>query len=84
MKLWKCIAFGLLLWSVTLIWPDINLILTEQVMLKLLLGIGLVTLVYVIEQTFIHHDDTRDKPEDRSHNGNNHDSRPVTMTPVHS
>ena len=83
MKLWKCIGFGVLLWSLTLIWPDVNLILTERVMLQILLGVSLVALIYVIEQHFIHYDDTHDKPQDHSHTGNNHNSRPVAVTPSH-
>ena len=50
MKVLKIMSFGIALWGLTLIWPEINQHLTEPVTLKIIGGLSLVMLAYIIAQ----------------------------------
>jgi hypothetical protein len=43
-------ALGIALWGLSLFWPEINRFLTEAVIIKVVLGLGLVILVYILSQ----------------------------------
>lgn len=81
MKALRVISLGLALWGVTLIWPEINQHLTEPVTLKLIGGLGLVMLAYIIAQHLDWYQDHQQHPAPKS-SGNskpNHVSRPVPV-----
>jgi len=81
MKALKIISLGLALWGVTLIWPEINQHLTEPVTLKLIGGLGLVMLAYIIAQHLDWGHDHQQHPSNQTRSSKpNHISRPV---PVH-
>lgn len=46
----KIIGLGVIIWALSLFWPEINLILTETLMLKLVLGLGLGIWLYILIQ----------------------------------
>jgi hypothetical protein len=50
MKVLKIIGLGVAIWSLSLFWPDLNLGLTPLVMTRLALGLGLVSLAYLLGQ----------------------------------
>jgi hypothetical protein len=50
MKVLKIIGLGVAIWGLSLFWPDLNLGLTPLVMMKLVLGFGLVSLAYLLGQ----------------------------------
>jgi len=87
MKIWKYIGLGVALWSFTLIWPDINRVISEPVLLKLLLGLTGVVLAYLIERHFRqdHNQDENQRPNHTNTEQHHkyHNSRPVSATPTH-
>jgi hypothetical protein len=42
----KIVGLGIAMWGVTLFWPEINHYLTEQMLIKMVLGLALVNLIY--------------------------------------
>jgi hypothetical protein len=50
MKVLKIIGLGVAIWGLSLFWPDLNLGLTPLVMTRLALGLGLVSLAYLLGQ----------------------------------
>jgi hypothetical protein len=50
MKGLKIVSLGVAIWGLTLFWPDLNLGLTPLVMTRLALGLGLVSLAYLLGQ----------------------------------
>ena len=81
MKALKIISLGLALWGLSLIWPEINQHLTEPVTLKLIGGLGLVMLAYIIAQHLDWYHDHQQHPSNQTRSSKpNHVSRPV---PVH-
>lgn len=50
MKALRIIGLGVVIWSLGLFWPDLNLGLTPLVMMRLALGLGLVSLTYLLGQ----------------------------------
>lgn len=50
MKALRIIGLGVVIWSLGLFWPDLNLGLTPLVMMRLALGLGLVSLAYLLGQ----------------------------------
>ena len=54
MKWLKIIALGIIGWSLSLIWPDVNNLLTVEVMTGLVLGLGGLVLIYVTQKYWEH------------------------------
>src|SRR5262245_2919897 len=52
MKLLKIVGIGLAIWGITLLWPEINLLLTAPAMTILAVGVGAVILAYGLGQYF--------------------------------
>lgn len=75
MKGFIIIGLGLLIWGLSLLWPDLNRILTEPVMLKLSVGLGAMMFVYEIIQHLVHHRDNHQPKEHSTHH--RHNSHPV-------
>ena len=71
MKILKIIGLGLLIWSLGLLWPEINLTLVLGGAVALALVLGLVALV-IIWQQHINHNSTL-PPKQR------HSTRPVAI-----
>jgi hypothetical protein len=46
MKMLKWVGLGLVIWSLSLLWPEINLILTPPVMIGLVLALAALILAY--------------------------------------
>ncbi len=46
----KIVGLGVIIWALSLSWPEINRVLTEALMLKLILGLGLVIWLYILIQ----------------------------------
>jgi hypothetical protein len=55
MKVLKIVGLGVAMWVSSWFWPEINQILSESVMVKLVLGLGLVSLIYILSQLWNHH-----------------------------
>jgi hypothetical protein len=79
MKGLKIVGLGIAIWGLGLLWPDeVNQVLTLSVMIKLMLGLGVMVLVaYVFDQhlgQYRHHK--------RDGVGQDHSSRPIPPTPA--
>jgi hypothetical protein len=70
------VSLGIAIWGLSLFWPEINRFLTEAVMIKVILGLGVITLVYVLHQHLSWpHDHHRTKQNDP------HNPIPNNLTP---
>lgn len=71
MKGLKLVGLGIAIWGLSLLWPEINLVLTP-LMIGLVLGLGAITLAYVLVQRL-----------DHGHNGDSagqdHPSHPIPV-----
>ena len=72
MKGLKIIGLGIAIWGLSLLWPDINLLLSPRVMAGLGLGLGSVTLIHEL----LHHYLKRRHHLDKG-SRNDHSSRPI-------
>jgi hypothetical protein len=71
------IGLGLAIWALSLLWPDINRMLNETMMLESVIGLGLVMLAYEVIQHFVqHHNNPQTKNQHHSTN-HQHNSHPV-------
>jgi hypothetical protein len=76
MKLLRFAGLGIVIWGLSLLWPQVNQVLTPTVMMGMILGLGATTLAYVLIQRVNHHDHHNSIPvQDQP-------SRPVPMTLV--
>lgn len=50
MKVLKITGLGVVIWGLSLFWPDLNHVLTPLMMTRLALGLGLVSLAYLLGQ----------------------------------
>jgi hypothetical protein len=51
MKGLKIVGLGVAIWGLSLLWPEVNLVLTPPVMIGVVLGLGAAALlVYVLDQ----------------------------------
>ena len=77
MKTLKIISLGVTIWGLSLVWPEINLLLTPRVAIGFSLGLGLVALIYELLYQFGHW----------HHQGNgtrhDHPSRPLAPVALH-
>lgn len=48
MKWLKLIGLGMAIWALSLVWPEVNQVLTPRAMLAAALGLGAVSLIYVL------------------------------------
>lgn len=54
-ELVKIIVLGMALWGLSLVWPEINGVLTPRVTLGLMAGLGAAGLAYILSQHPNHH-----------------------------
>ena len=71
MKLLRFAGLGIVIWGLSLVWPQVNQILTPTVMMGTILGLGAATLAYLLIQRVNHHDH-RGRPA-----GQDESSRPI-------
>lgn len=69
----KVIGLGIVIWGLSLLWPEINLLLSVRVMIGLGLGLGAAMLIWELARHLITH-------WHHPNNGtsNNHPSHPVS------
>jgi hypothetical protein len=73
----KIVGLGIAVWGLSLFWPEVNRLLTESALIKVLLGLGVVTLVYVLSQYL-------GRPHDHHGRGQDHSSNPTSnnLSPI--
>ena len=52
MKELKMIGLGIAIWALSLVWPEINQVLTPQIMAKASIGLGVIILIYQLTLHF--------------------------------
>jgi hypothetical protein len=77
MKLLKIVGLGIAIWGSSLLWPEVNLVLTPAVMVGLIIGfIAMIPVVGVLRRRLDqHHQQTKG-------DGQNHSSHPTHPIPV--
>ena len=76
MRLLRFVGLGIVIWGLSLLWPQVNQALTPPVMMGVILGLGAATLAYVLIQR-INHDDHHSSTA-----GQDQSTRPIPMTVV--
>ena len=72
MKMLRLAGLGVAIWALSLVWTEVNLILTPSVMVGLILGLAAVAVVYRLSQ--------RRCPEDTDHTTRHtHPTRPIPV-----
>lgn len=72
MKALRTIGLGIVIWGLSLVWPEINLMLTPPAMIGLLLALGGTALGYLLSQRLDHN------PNGDS-TGQDHPTHPMPM-----
>jgi hypothetical protein len=75
----KWIGLGVVIWSLSLAWPEINLILTPPVLAGLVLALGAVILAYILG--YYHRQIDQGQTEPGNENKQKHSSRPSRPVP---
>jgi hypothetical protein len=76
MKKWlKIVGWGVAIWSLSLIWPDLNRLLTNAIMIKLILILGGPMIIYKLTQYL-----SRESHNDSA--GQNRPLSPIAMVMV--
>lgn len=72
MKALRLVGLGIVIWGLSLLWPEVNQVLTPWAMIGMALGLGAVALAYILVQRLGH-----------EHNdggaGQDHRSRPIPV-----
>ncbi len=72
MKVLRLVGLGIVIWGLSLLWPEVNQVLTPLVTIGITLGLGALVLAYIFIQRFGH-----------QHNGDgagqDHRSRPIPV-----
>jgi hypothetical protein len=73
MNVIRIVGLGIAIWGLSLIWPQVNQVLTSPAMMGGMLGLGAAAIGYTLIQhlDYHHNDDSA---------GQDHPSRPVPMT----
>ena len=72
MKMLRLAGLGIAIWALSLVWTEVNLILTPPMMVGLILGLVAVAVVYRLSQ--------RRCPEDTDHTTRHtHPTRPIPV-----
>jgi hypothetical protein len=72
MKAMRIVGLGIVIWGLSLVWPEINLVLTPPAMIGLLLALGGAALGYLLSQR-------RDHRPNGDSTGQDHPTRPLPM-----
>jgi hypothetical protein len=66
MKGLKIVGLGVAIWGLSLLWPEVNLVLTPPVMIGVVLGLGVVALLaYILDQRLDQRHDRDEARQDR-------------------
>jgi hypothetical protein len=72
MKMLRLAGLGIAIWALSLVWTEVNLILTPSMMAGLVLGLGAVAAIYGLSQ--------RRCPDDTDHTTRHtHPTRPIPV-----
>ncbi len=73
MRVLKFVGLGIVIWGLSLLWPQVNQLLTPPIVSGIVLGLGTVAFGYIIIRRFDH---------DQGDNGTSqdHPSRPIAVT----
>ncbi len=82
LHLLKWLSLGIAIWAVTLVWPEINLILTLPVITGLALALAVIILAYGLG--YYHSQVDQSKTPSRDQTKPNHSSRPSRPVPPFS
>jgi len=76
MKILRIVGLGVVIWGLSLLWPEVNHVLRPPLLIGLALSLAAGLLAYVLSQHLRHH---------RSHHSNSqdHPSRPISVAAVH-
>jgi hypothetical protein len=76
MKALRLVGLGIVIWGLSLLWPEVNQVLTPWVMIGMALGLGAAMLAYILIQRL-----------GREHNdggaGQDYRSRPIPVVVTH-
>jgi hypothetical protein len=75
MKALRLVGLGIVIWGLSLLWPEVNQVLTPWVMIGMALGLGTVALAYILIQRLGH--------EHNGGAGQDHRSRPIPVVVTH-
>jgi hypothetical protein len=70
MKALKLVGLGILIWGLSLLWPEVNQVLMPWVTIGMTLGLGALALAYIFIQRLSHQHNSGDAGQD-------HRSRPI-------
>jgi hypothetical protein len=75
----KWIGLGVAIWSLSLVWPEVNLVLTPPVMAGLALALGAIILAYALGYYYRQNDQAQTERSNK--NKQKHSSRPSRPVP---
>lgn len=76
MKVLRLVFLGPAIWAVSLLWPELNRVLSPPVMIGLLLSLSAISLAYILIQYLYHHHDGNGIATD-------HPSTPIPAVSTH-
>jgi hypothetical protein len=76
MKVLRLVSLGVAIWGLSLLWPEVNQILTPRVAIGMTLGLGSLALVYTWAQRIDYHPNDNNAEQD-------HPSRPTPVIVPH-
>jgi hypothetical protein len=76
MKALKLIGLGFAIWTLSLVWPEINQILGATFMTGMALALGMIAVLYAVVRRF-------GRSQSRHHSGQDHSTRPIPMVATH-
>jgi hypothetical protein len=76
MKALKLVGLGFAIWTLSLVWPEINQILGATFMIEMALALGMIAVVYALVRRFGH-------SQPGHHSGQDHSTRPIPMVATH-
>jgi hypothetical protein len=76
MKALKLAGLGFAIWTLSLMWPEINQILGPTLMIGMTLALGIIAVVYALVRRF-------GNRQSGHHSGQDHSTRPIPMIATH-
>jgi hypothetical protein len=76
MKALRLVGLGILIWGLSLLWPEVNQVLTPWLTIGITFGLGALTLAYIFIQRLGHRHNGGDAGQD-------HRSRPIPVVVTH-
>lgn len=66
MRILRLVGLGVAIWGLSLLWPEVNQILTPQVAIGMTLGLGALVLAYIWAQRIDYRHNDNDAGQDHS------------------